>query len=109
MKLVDCSFTYCFEIIIFIFSVECTVTMSNEGEKPVEWLDICIESMLESSVQSRLIWWDQDEVQSKLPLLPGAAVSFPLHLYGSSNFLSIPPTTVFIQGTIFYYFFLRIL
>ncbi|XP_075217129.1 trafficking protein particle complex subunit brun isoform X2 [Lycorma delicatula] len=80
-------------------SVECTVTMSNEGEKPVEWLDICIESMLESAVQNRLIRWDQNEVQSHLPLAPGGTVSFPLNLYGNSNFLSIPPTTAFIQDS----------
>lgn len=80
-------------------SVECTLVLKNESERPVQWLDMSIETLLEPAVQQQTIWWDEDCALNQLPLKPGDQIQVPIHLYGHTNFLGIPPPSAFIQDS----------
>lgn len=64
------------------------MTLSNLGDQPVEWLEISIESLLESSLQKEILNWDEMEIQSQLPFQPGCNTVLQLHLLGAANFLT---------------------
>nr|XP_018912061.1 PREDICTED: protein brunelleschi [Bemisia tabaci]XP_018912062.1 PREDICTED: protein brunelleschi [Bemisia tabaci]XP_018912063.1 PREDICTED: protein brunelleschi [Bemisia tabaci] len=68
--------------------MECLVTLHNEGNQPIDQLDIIVESMLDPSVQQQMIHWDHKGLTGHLPLLPGASATFPISLYGVNNFLA---------------------
>ncbi|XP_066993209.1 protein brunelleschi [Anabrus simplex] len=69
-------------------SAECSVTLSNIGEQPIEMLEVSVQSALEPSVQQQVFQWSQENLQAQLPLQPGATASFTIYLYSVADFLS---------------------
>lgn len=69
-------------------SAECSVTLSNVGEQPIEMLEVSVQSTLDSAVQQQMFQWSQENLQAQLPLQPGATASFTVYVYSVVDFLS---------------------
>ncbi|XP_049774968.1 protein brunelleschi [Schistocerca cancellata] len=69
-------------------TAECSVSISNVGEQPIEMLEVSVQSTLEPSVQQKVFQWSQENLQAQLPLQPGATASFTVYLYCVADFLS---------------------
>ncbi|XP_039275687.1 protein brunelleschi isoform X4 [Nilaparvata lugens] len=80
-------------------SMECVVVLKNESDRAVQWLDMSIETVLDPSVQRQTIWWDEDCALNQLPLEAGGTIQVPLHLYGHTNFLGVPPPSAFVPDS----------
>lgn len=69
-------------------SSECTITIMNTSEVPVEMLEISLQSTMEQSLQDQIFRWSQENLQSQLPLQPGQSASLTLYLYSAANFFA---------------------
>lgn len=69
-------------------SGECTVTLMNAGDVPIEMLEISMQSVLEKSLQEQIFKWSEDEFKKQLPLKPGEMASVMLRIYAAANFLN---------------------
>ncbi|XP_050306114.1 protein brunelleschi [Anthonomus grandis grandis] len=80
-------------------SSQCTITLNNTSQIPVEMLEVTVNSILDQSLQNEIFFIDQEQVNLILPLLPGQTASFEVKIYAAANFLapnmpvspSIPP------------------
>ncbi|KAK9709008.1 Transport protein Trs120 or TRAPPC9, TRAPP II complex subunit [Popillia japonica] len=69
-------------------STECTITLTNTGNVPIEMLEISIQSVLEPALQDQIFKWSKENIESQLPLMPNASASLTLYLYSAANFLA---------------------
>lgn len=69
-------------------SAECTITLTNSGQVPIEMLEVSIQTVLEPALQQQIFKWSQENLQAQLPLMPNQTASLTLYLYGAANFLS---------------------
>lgn len=69
-------------------STECTITLTNTGQVPIEMLEVSMQSVLEPGLQDQIFKWSQENLQSQLPLMPNCTASLTLYLYSAANFLS---------------------
>ncbi|KAL1513674.1 hypothetical protein ABEB36_003053 [Hypothenemus hampei] len=70
-------------------STQCTITLKNTSQIPIEMLEVSINTILEASLQNEIFQVDQEEVSLILPLLPEQSASFTVKLYGAANFLAL--------------------
>lgn len=70
-------------------STECTITLTNTSQVPIEMLEVSIQTVLESCLQDQIFKWSQENLESQLPLLPNATASLTLYLYSAANFLAL--------------------
>uniref|UniRef100_A0A0C9R0S0 Bru_0 protein n=1 Tax=Fopius arisanus TaxID=64838 RepID=A0A0C9R0S0_9HYME len=73
-------------------SAECTITITNVGQVPIEMIEVSIKSALDSLSESRVFKWSDDNLKTQLPLLPGTSASLTLYLYADTNFV-VPKQT----------------
>lgn len=69
-------------------SAQCTVTLTNTSQIPIEMLEVSVNSILEPYMQNEIFLIDQEEVQLILPLLPEQSASFSVRLFAAANFLA---------------------
>ncbi|XP_057664018.1 protein brunelleschi isoform X1 [Diorhabda carinulata] len=69
-------------------SSECIITLKNNGDVPVDMLEVEINSILETSLQDQMFYWNNDDIKKLLPISPGATVTFPLYLHSAAKFLA---------------------
>lgn len=67
---------------------ECTITLTNTSEQPIEMLEVTVQSMLESEVQNQMFKWSKDNLMAQLPIKPGSSASLTLYIQAVSDFLS---------------------
>lgn len=67
---------------------QCTVTLTNDSQIPIEMLDVTISSVLEQNLQDEIFRFDEEEVKRLLPLLPDQTATFAVSLYAAANFLA---------------------
>lgn len=61
---------------------ECTITLTNSSNVPIEFLDESIQSSLDAKLQTEIFSWSHDDIQSKLPILPNSFIEFKLIIMG---------------------------
>ncbi|XP_050076583.1 protein brunelleschi [Anopheles maculipalpis] len=66
---------------------ECTITLTNTSNIPIEYVDATFHSTLEASLQSRIFQLATDELHQKLPIQPNESIDFKLVIFGEADFL----------------------
>lgn len=69
-------------------STECTITLTNNSQVPIEMLEVSIQSVLEPTLQDQIFKWSQENLEAQLPLMPNCTASLTLYLYSAANFLA---------------------
>ncbi|GFS33195.1 trafficking protein particle complex subunit 9 [Trichonephila inaurata madagascariensis] len=72
-------------------SQECTITISNSGIEPVEWLDISLHSKLRKDLESSFFTWSKENLDTQLPITAGSTASFTLYINSIDDFISDIP------------------
>ena len=68
-------------------SSECTITLTNTSNVPIEFLHESIQSNMDAKVQNRIFQWNSAELQSKLPILPNCFIDFTVTIFADADFL----------------------
>lgn len=68
-------------------ATECSITITNTSNIAVEYIDGIWQSNLDANIQSRVFQWSLDDLQKKLPILPGASIDFTIRIFGEADFL----------------------
>jgi trafficking protein particle complex subunit 9 len=68
-------------------TAECTITLTNTSQIPIEMIETSLQSSLDATLQNRLFKIGQAELVSQLPLLPGQSLDFKVEIYGEADFL----------------------
>ncbi|KAK7475910.1 hypothetical protein BaRGS_00032878 [Batillaria attramentaria] len=72
-------------------SQDCVVTLHNVSSHAITSLTVKLDVRNDAKEYlDRMLAWSDDNIQSQLPLQPGAQLCFSLCLYGNSDFL-LPP------------------
>ncbi|XP_052893133.1 protein brunelleschi isoform X2 [Anopheles moucheti] len=66
---------------------ECTITLKNASNIPIEYVDATFHSTLEASLQNRIFQLATDELHRKLPIQPNESIDFKLVIFGEADFL----------------------
>ncbi|KAJ6628653.1 Protein brunelleschi [Pseudolycoriella hygida] len=66
---------------------ECTITLTNNSNVTIEFIEESLHSTVDSKLQSRIFQWSREELQSKLPILPQRSIDFKVTIYGEADFL----------------------
>uniref|UniRef100_A0A182SDB6 Uncharacterized protein n=1 Tax=Anopheles maculatus TaxID=74869 RepID=A0A182SDB6_9DIPT len=66
---------------------ECTITLTNTSNIPIEYVDATFHSTLEASLQNRIFQLASDELHRKLPIQPNESIDFKLVIFGEADFL----------------------
>ncbi|XP_076645685.1 trafficking protein particle complex subunit brun isoform X2 [Halictus rubicundus] len=69
-------------------SAECTVTITNSGQVPIETIEISVQSTLDAITESTIFKWNNDNLTKQLPLQPGTSASLILYLYAATDFIA---------------------
>ncbi|CAK9819366.1 Protein brunelleschi [Anthophora quadrimaculata] len=69
-------------------SAECTVTITNSGNVPIETIELSIQSTLDAATEGKIFKWDEENFMAQLPLQPGADASLTLYLYAATDFIA---------------------
>ncbi|XP_015605441.1 protein brunelleschi [Cephus cinctus] len=69
-------------------SSECTITITNVGQVPIEMIEISVQSTLDAPTESKIFNWSDENLKTQLPLQPGASASLTLYLYAVVDFLA---------------------
>lgn len=67
---------------------ECTITLTNKGQLPIEYLEVSIQSALDSATQEKMFVWSNEAIQHQLPLQPGSSAVINLTLYAHASFIA---------------------
>ncbi|XP_018057662.1 PREDICTED: protein brunelleschi [Atta colombica] len=67
-------------------SAECTVTITNAGQVPIEMIELSVQSALDALTESKIFKWSDENLMTQLPLQPGSSASLTLYLYLVSSF-----------------------
>ncbi|XP_045451417.1 protein brunelleschi [Melitaea cinxia] len=70
-------------------STECVITITNTSNVPIEYLDLSIQSNMDSQLQSKVFQWSNEEIQAKLPINPSDVATIVMKLYGEADFLDL--------------------
>ncbi|XP_034834345.1 protein brunelleschi [Maniola hyperantus] len=70
-------------------STECTIKITNTSSVPIEYLDLSIQSNMDSQLQSKVFQWSNEEIQSQLPIKPNEVATIVMKLYGEADFLDL--------------------
>lgn len=68
---------------------ECTVTLTNNGKVPIDFLEMKLDSRLDKQILE-IFKWSEDNIMSQLPIQPGASASFTMYIYGIGDFIGQP-------------------
>ena len=67
---------------------ECTVTLTNVSDQPIELLEITMQSMLDVDIQAQTFQWSKENLMAQLPIKPGSSASFTLYIHATADFLA---------------------
>ncbi|CAK1555670.1 unnamed protein product [Leptosia nina] len=70
-------------------STECVIKITNTSNVPIEYLDLSIQSNMDSQLQTKVFQWNNDDLQSQLPIKPNNTASIVMNLYGEADFLDL--------------------
>ncbi|KAL0871281.1 hypothetical protein ABMA27_005032 [Loxostege sticticalis] len=70
-------------------STECTMKITNTSNVPIEYLDIAIQSNMDSQLQSKVFQFSNEEIQAQLPIPPNETATVVMKLYGEADFLDL--------------------
>ncbi|XP_045500441.1 protein brunelleschi [Colias croceus] len=70
-------------------STECAIKITNTSNVPIEYLDLSIQSNMDSTLQSKVFQWSNDDLQSQLPIQPNDTTTITMKLYGEADFLDL--------------------
>lgn len=74
--------------IVCICSAECTVTITNAGQVPIEMVELSVQSALDAVTESKIFKWSDENLMTQLPLQPGTSASLTLYLYAATDFVT---------------------
>lgn len=66
---------------------ECTITITNIGQVPIEMIEVSIKSALDAITEGRVFKWSDENLKTQLPLQPGTSASLTLYLYADTKFV----------------------
>lgn len=69
-------------------SAECTITIKNNGQLPIETIELSVQSTLDTLTESKIFKWNDENLMAQLPLKPGSNASFILYLYAATDFIA---------------------
>lgn len=69
------------------------IMITNTSNINIEYLEIDLDSSLDSKQQARMFQFNSEEIKQNLPLLAGKTFSFKLQVYGDADFIGIVGTT----------------
>ncbi|XP_076285464.1 trafficking protein particle complex subunit brun isoform X1 [Lasioglossum baleicum] len=69
-------------------SAECTVTITNSGQVPIETIEISVQSTLDAATENIIFKWNNENLTKQLPLQPGTSASLILYLYAATDFIA---------------------
>ncbi|XP_024879334.1 protein brunelleschi-like [Temnothorax curvispinosus] len=69
-------------------SPECTVTITNAGQVPIEMVDLSVQSTLDAVTESKIFKWSDENLITQLPSQPGSSASLTLYLYAATDFIA---------------------
>ncbi|XP_076181020.1 trafficking protein particle complex subunit brun isoform X2 [Ptiloglossa arizonensis] len=69
-------------------SAECTVTITNSGQVPIETIELSVQSTLDTITETKIFKWNDENLMTQLPLQPGVSASLDLHLYATTDFIA---------------------
>lgn len=69
-------------------SADCIVTITNNSNVPVEFIEgTFISAGLDVNSQNRIFQWSPDDLNAKLPIKPNTSVDFTVRIFGDADFL----------------------
>lgn len=71
----------------YFYSAECTITITNVSQVPIEMIEISVQSTLDSLTESKVFKWSDDNLVTQLPLQPQASASITLYMYAAMDFV----------------------
>lgn len=66
-------------------SAQCTITLTNTSQIPIEMLEVTMSSALDATLQDEIFFVDPEKVRSLLPLMPEQTCSFDVRQVQSSG------------------------
>lgn len=72
----------------FAYSAECTITITNIGQVPIEMIELSVQSTLDAVTESKIFKWSEENLMTQLPLQPGNSASITLYLFAATDFVA---------------------
>lgn len=60
----------------------------NVGQVPIEMFEVSVQSTLDAPTEAKVFKWSEENLNSQLPLEPGASASLTLYLYAVMDFVA---------------------
>lgn len=70
-------------------STDCTIKITNTNSVPIEYLDLAIQSNIDTALQSKIFQFSNEDIQSQLPIAPDQTATITIKLYGEADFLDL--------------------
>lgn len=64
------------------------MTITNISDVSIEIIDISVQSTLSSAIESKIFRWDDENLQSQLPLKPQESTTVTLYMYAHMDFVA---------------------
>lgn len=68
---------------------DCTMKITNTSNVPIDYLDLAIQSNMDTQLQSKVFQWSNEDIQSQLPIQPNETATITMKLYGEADFLDL--------------------
>ncbi|XP_011499919.1 PREDICTED: protein brunelleschi isoform X2 [Ceratosolen solmsi marchali] len=69
-------------------SAECTITITNISQVPIEMIEISVQSTLDSLTESKVFKWSNENLLTQLPLQPQSSACITLYMYAAMEFVA---------------------
>ncbi|XP_070171245.1 protein brunelleschi [Polyergus mexicanus] len=69
-------------------SAECTITITNIGQVPIEMVELSVQSTLDAITESKIFKWSEENLLTQLPLQSGNSASITLYLFAATDFVT---------------------
>lgn len=70
------------------FSAECTITITNVGQVPIEMIELSVQSTLDTVTEGKIFKWSDENLMTQLPLQPCTSASLTLYLHAATDFIA---------------------
>ncbi|XP_058810666.1 protein brunelleschi isoform X1 [Phymastichus coffea] len=68
-------------------NAECTITITNVSQVPIEMVEISVQSTLDNLTEAKVFTWSDENLQAQLPLQPQASACITLYMYAAIDFV----------------------
>ncbi|XP_066594178.1 protein brunelleschi [Prorops nasuta] len=72
-------------------SAECTITIKNVSQVPLDTIELSIQSTLDTVTEKKVFTWSDENLITQLPLMPDNSASFTLYVYAATDFVVPSP------------------